>query len=228
MTIVLVHGAWLGGWCWDSVVQSLRDAGHAVLAPTLTTAGDPGRAFLSAHVSHVTGLIEADGLSGVVLVGHSYGGMVASGVAARVPERLREVIYLDAFVPEPGEALFDLVDWADRVREAVGARGDGLCPPPPPAAIGIDDTAPADRVAPRLVPFPMAAFAEPHRGAGSTDGSVPRRYVRCTANPDPNLARMAERARASGWPVDGVPTGHTPMVTAPDAVATSILQTVSP
>jgi len=102
---VLVHGAWHGGWCWQRVTPLLRAAGHEVYAPSLTGVGDRahlagGKIDLETHIADVCGLIEMEDLAGVVLVGHSYAGMVITGVADRAAARLKSLVYVDAFVPE--------------------------------------------------------------------------------------------------------------------------------
>ena len=111
-TFVLVHGGWHGGWCWRRVTPLLLAQGHAVHTPTLTGVGD--RAHLAApsigldtHVQDVVEVLELDDLRDVVLVGHSAGGAVVRGVAQRCADRLREVVHLDAFVPEPGRSVLD-------------------------------------------------------------------------------------------------------------------------
>jgi pimeloyl-ACP methyl ester carboxylesterase len=112
-TYVLVHGAWHGSWCWKRVRKNLQDAGHQVFTPTLTGLGERSHlnsaaVNLSTHVADVANLFRWEDLSDVILCGHSYGGNVISGVADQVPERIRTLVYLDAFVPEDGESLFDL------------------------------------------------------------------------------------------------------------------------
>ena len=111
---VLVHGAWRGGWCWRRVARVLRAAGHDVLTPTLTGLGERAHLMtretnLSAHIQDVLAVLRWEGLSDVVLCGHSYGGMVVSGVADQAPERIRSLVYLDAFVPKDGESVFELL-----------------------------------------------------------------------------------------------------------------------
>src|SRR5262249_25595660 len=113
-TFVLVHGAWHGGWCWRDVAARLRRAGHDVYAPSLTGLGErahlarPGIA-LDDHVQDVVALLQMEALSDVVLVGHSYGGMVVTGAADREAARIRRLVYLDAFVPESGRCVLDYV-----------------------------------------------------------------------------------------------------------------------
>jgi pimeloyl-ACP methyl ester carboxylesterase len=141
-TFVLVHGDWHGGWCWKRVVTLLRQAGHEVFAPTLTGLGERAHLMhlmsevidLSTHIQDVIGVLHWEELSDVILCGHSYGGMVISGVADRVPVRLRTLVYLDAFVPEDGQCMMDFLppDIAAHLRDEAKAKGKGFRIPPPP------------------------------------------------------------------------------------------------
>jgi pimeloyl-ACP methyl ester carboxylesterase len=112
VTFVLVHGSWHGGWCWRKVIPLFRAAGHAVYTPTLTGLGArahllTGGVDLTTHIQDIVSLLFYEDLAEVVLVGHSYAGVVISGVAARTPERLASLIYLDAYLPMEGRSLFD-------------------------------------------------------------------------------------------------------------------------
>jgi len=111
---VLVHGAWIGGWYWRPIAQKLRKVGHEAYAPTLTGLGERIHLMspsinLDTHVTDVVNVIKEEGLSDVVLVGHSYGGMVVTGVADALPDRITSLVYLDAFVPKNGDALVNFV-----------------------------------------------------------------------------------------------------------------------
>ena len=124
MTFVLVHGAWHGGWCWRFVRDLLEKSGHRVHAPSLTGLGERKHLArpdidLDTHIADIVSLLEMEDLSDVVLVGHSYGGMVITGVADRAPERIGRLVYLDAFVPEDGKCTLDYVvpERAARMRE---------------------------------------------------------------------------------------------------------------
>lgn len=128
-TIVLVHGAWHSGWCWKKLVPLLRGAGHQVITPTMTGLGE--RAHLLAasvdsdtHVRDIVAVLESDNLQRVMLVGHSYRGMVITGVAQRVPERVASMVYLAAVFPEDGKALSDYAP-------VPATRADGWRVPPP-------------------------------------------------------------------------------------------------
>ena len=113
-TFVLVHPAWFGGWCWRKVSPVLRARGHEVFAPTLTGLGERAhlasqKVGLEMHVEDVANVLEYEDLRQVILVGNSSGGMVITGVADRMPERIAHLVYLDAFVPEDGQSMLDIV-----------------------------------------------------------------------------------------------------------------------
>lgn len=224
--IVLVHGAWGGAWIWRRVLGPLRAAGHEVHAATLT--GDGDRAHLRTpaiglrhHIDDVLALVAAEELSGVVLVGHSYGGLVITGVAdallAREPALLRRLVYIDAMVPLPGEC------WSSQhsaevvaARTAAAQANDGALPPPDPAGFGLDG---ADRewLLRRQVPHPFGPYREPLDFSAERLASVPRCFIDCNAPAYPTIAPMRQRVRRQpGWRVVELATGHCPMVSAPD------------
>src|ERR1700704_3783106 len=112
-TFVLVHGAWFGGWCWQKVIPLLESAGHEVYAPTLTGLAErvselSPEVGLETHIQDIAGLLEEKNLHDVILVGHSYGGVVITGVVDRVPQRIAHLIYLDTFAPRDGESMADI------------------------------------------------------------------------------------------------------------------------
>ena len=133
---VLVHGAWHGGWCWVRVAESLTSAGHKVLTPTLTGLGDRAHlgdrdTNLDTHITDVISAIEAEELNEVVLCGHSYGGIVITGAADLIFEKLSSIVFLDAFIPRHGQSMQDLLP-PERRRQAekvVRERGDGWLVP---------------------------------------------------------------------------------------------------
>src|SRR5437660_11413889 len=129
-TFVLVHGAWHGGWCWQKVIPFLEAAGHEVYAPTLTGLAERASELspavgLDTHIQDVVGLLQEKNLHGVILVGHSYGGMVITGVVDAVPERIAHLVYLDTFVPRDGESMAGVVPLLSYVlRQQAQAHGD--------------------------------------------------------------------------------------------------------
>lgn len=233
VTYVLVHGAWHGGWAWQRVEPLLRQAGHEVHAPTLTGVSDRAHLLhasvgLSTHIQDVVALIEAYDLSDVVLVGHSYGGQVITGVADAMPGRIAKRVYLDAFVGDDGEAAIELqpAEVAGHYRASVAEQGFGwLIPVRSLAKMGVTDTADVAWLQRRLTPQPWLTFTEPLSLTGAA-AAVPAEFIECT-----DWMRVfrgqREKAEAKGWPVHEVETGHEAMVTAPKALAELLLSLAS-
>jgi pimeloyl-ACP methyl ester carboxylesterase len=225
-TFVLVHGAWHGGWCWRRVARLLREAGHEVFTPTLTGFGERAH-LLSADigpdtlVQDVAGVLDSEELTDVVLVGHSFGALVALAVAGRVPERVRRVVLLDGLVVEPGETGFDGLppESAAARRAAAVATGDVAFPPPGGAAFGLaepEDIAWVDR---RLTPHPVRTYAEPFPMQAPLGGGLPVTYIACTDPAYPAVHSAHAIARREGWEFCELATGHDAMISAPEATA---------
>ena len=147
LTFVLVHGAWHGGWCWDHVADRLRGLGHRVFTPTCTGLGERAHLIskditLDTFGTDVGNVIEAEELDQVVLVAHSFAGSVASILAERMPRRLKQLVYLDALIVEPGKSPFDSIPAelvASRRKQAAETSGGVSLPNPPPSAFGVPD-----------------------------------------------------------------------------------------
>ena len=223
---VLVHGAWHGGWCWRRVGERLAAAGHRVWAPTLTGLGER-RHLLSRDVTlevmfrDVIGVIEAEELTDVILVGHSFGGTVVTGVADRIPERIAQLVFLDGSLAESGQSLLDGVmpaDVAASRRAAAQAHDGGLSlPPPKAAALGISDPADAAWVERRMTPHPFGTFTETVRWSAPIGHGRPKVYLDCVQPVYAPLVGLKARLRGrADWPFLELATGHDAMVTAPD------------
>lgn len=223
-TIVLVHGAWGGAWIWRRVLAPLRAAGHEVHAVTLT--GDGERAHLrrpeinlQTHVADVLGLVEAEELDDIVLVGHSYGGQVVTGAADRLLARhakaVRQLVYVDAVVPLPGEGWGDQQDPAVVASRTALAHANGFAlPPADPEVFGLSG---ADRewLLRRQVPHPFGTYRDPLAFDGERWARVPRAFIDCTQPALPTIAAMRTRVRQMpGFEVFEIQTGHCPMVSA--------------
>ena len=230
-SFVLVHGTGHGGWCWQKVAPLLRAAGHDVGPPTLSGLADRSHLLrcgvdLTTHITDVTNLLFYEDLSDVVLVGHSYAGMVISGVAALAPERLRRLVYLDAYLPDDGQAEVDL--WPAEMRAAIMADAEasgGLRPPPSAAFLGLTDPAIAAWAQARMTPHPMATYTEPVPRGNAKSDALPRAYIQCTTGPTTAVfGPFAAKARAKGWPVLQIATGHDAMLTAPRELAALLLE----
>jgi len=227
-TFVLVHGSFHGGWCWERVATRLRRDGHTVLTPTLTGLGERShlvhpRVGLDLHVLDVAQVLEYGDLGDVVLVGHSYGGMVVTGVADAVPERLAHVVYLDGFRPEHGQSAWDISPDAQRRWEAAAeAAGTGwLVPPPDPVEAYDVCDADAEWVRERLVPTPLFTHEQPLHAPDERAASLPQTYVLCTRYD--GFEDVARRARDEGVDYHELDTGHDAMITAPDGLAEILL-----
>ncbi len=227
-TFVLVHGAWHGGWCWSRVAARLRERGHAVYTPTLTGLGERRHLIspqvnLDTHVEDIVNLLQFEELERVVLVGHSYAGIVISGVADRVPQRLRQLVYLDALLLEPGKSLFSdfppavVEQRLKAIRETGG--GVGAAAALPPAAFGVKDPADAAWVARHLTPQPVGTYLQPLLLKAPLGNGLPKTYIECTGDPIATLEPTKARVRAdAGWQLRTLATGHDAMVTAPAAL----------
>lgn len=228
---VLVHGTGHGGWCWQRVSPILRAAGSTVYAQTLTGVGDRSHLTqcgvnLTTHITDVTSLLFYEDLTEVVLVGHSYAGMVITGVAATTPERLKQLIYLDAYLPDEGQSEVDL--WPPAMRteiEAAARASDARRPPPSPESMGITDRAMADWMRDRITPHPMATYTEAVPKGDARSAAIPRAYIACTEGPLTSVfGPFADKARAAGWIVREIATGHDAMLTVPEDVARLLLE----
>jgi pimeloyl-ACP methyl ester carboxylesterase len=206
-TYVIVHGAWGGGWDWRAVDSMLTQRGHRVVRVTLTGLGERMHLAnpdigLSTHISDVVNTILWENLHDVILLGHSYGGMVITGVADRIPERIHRLVYLDAFLPDSGESALGLADPGGAGFLQASVRGGVSVP------MWATDTT----VIPRDVPHPFRTFTDTLRLVNPARRAVPATYIltfQPTALPDP-FQRFADRAAARGWPVLRLEADHTP------------------
>jgi pimeloyl-ACP methyl ester carboxylesterase len=214
--IVLVPGSYHGAWYYAPIIPALQATGHRVFGVTPTGLGDRRHLTnaainLDTHIEDVVSLFENEKVADAVLVGHSYGGMIISGVSSRLPGRVRSLVYLDAIVPQDGQALWDLI--TDPLRgDFLRNTTDGLTTVPPP---GLDE---------RVAPHPLATFFQPIRIRASAF-DVPRKvYVWAEGWAEgpfgPIYTRLAE---AGGWEMHKVPFGHDLMNEAPDLVKEAIL-----
>ncbi len=230
-TFVLVHGTGHGGWCWQKLAPMLRTVGHEVYTPTLAGLSDRSHLLdcgvdLMTHITDVVNLLSYEDISDVILVGHSYAGMVITGVAATASERLGLLVYLDAYLPDDGQSELDL--WPEDMRAVIMAdaeAGRGLRPPPSTTFLGITDPEMADWVNARLTPQPLATYTQPVPSGNAKSAAVPRVFIHCTGGPTKSLfGTFAAKARARGWDVREMATGHDVMLTAPREVADLLLQ----
>ncbi|MFJ3231172.1 alpha/beta fold hydrolase [Streptomyces sp. NPDC086787] len=228
-TFVLVHGAMHGAWCWRDVRDRLADAGHRVFTPTLTGQGERRRALtpevgVSTHVLDVTELLWFEDLSDVHLVLHSYAGILAGPVARRAGERLAGIVFLAAFLAEPGQSLLDVEppSIASRYREIVAAEGEGWRLPASSGFLdqwGVTDPELRGWAGPRLTDFPFRCQTEPVDCPADALDGIRKVYVRHTAPALDSLAPFHRRARALGWETHDLRCGHDTMLAAPEETA---------
>ncbi|MDA0239120.1 MAG: alpha/beta hydrolase [Proteobacteria bacterium] len=224
-TFVLVHGAWHGGWCWRKVAEPLRAKGHSVFAPSLTGLGDrvhlaSPELNLDTHIADIVNLLEAEELSDVILCGHSYAGMVITGVAERAPQYLRGLVYLDAFVPASGQGLEDMLPTerreANLARVADEGAGWRIASPDPEfwKVRSPEDIAWLQR---HLVDHPFASMTQPLLHSDPWLKFDNRTFVLATLNKESPFHPIVESfGEASGWRIETVDCGHDVMVDEPE------------
>jgi pimeloyl-ACP methyl ester carboxylesterase len=228
-TYVLVHGGAHGGWCYGPVARRLRAAGHEVHAPTLTGLGERSHLLrpgidLDTHIEDVVRVLHYEDVRDAILVGHSYGGMVITGVADRALDRVGHLVYLDAAVPRGGESLAVLAAPLMEAARASARQVDGmelvLYPGTEPLPnYGVTDPDDVAWMAARLTPHPFSCFEQPLRLDREAEVlALPQTQIVCTSTlPFRAADRMAPAAEAGRvWDVD---TGHDLMITEPDEVA---------
>lgn len=209
---VLVPGGWHGAWAYEPVTARLRRCGHDARPLTLTGLGEraqllTGATNLDTHIEDVVAVLESDPLDSVVLCGHSYGGMVITGVAARVPDRIARLVYIDAYVPSHGDSCWTLTTEAFRRLFVQGAAADGWSVAPPP---GLDA---------RATPHPLASLLQQIRLHGSPEPAIQREFVYLSRWHGTPFALTHERlSRDPCWRVHVLPTGHNVIREAPERI----------
>jgi pimeloyl-ACP methyl ester carboxylesterase len=229
-TFVLVHGTWHGGWCWRRVVDALESKGHRVYAESLTGLGDRSHLLtrdvnLTTHVNDVVNLIKWDDLMDIVLVGHSSAGFVITQAAEQIGPSVASIVYLDAFIPQPGDNLISLANPGPRkaLEDAV-ARGDLVAKPVPSAAFKVNEK---DQpwVDGKCTPHPLAAVAEKVTAAGAHEKIARKTYIRAKGFDSPVFDQTLAKVKTMpGWKTFEVPSGHDVMVDMPDRLVEILLE----
>lgn len=230
-TFVLVHGAWHGAWCWRRVAGLLRNTGHEVFTPTLTGLCERSHLLTPAvnvdtHVLDVVNEMKWQALSGVVLVGHSYGGMVVSGVAEKMEKSIAALVMLDAFMPENGQSVTDIQP--PQMREAVltAAREGRTALSPRPAEFFKVNEKDLAWVNAQCTPQPIQCFLQKLTLTGARERIAKKAYIRATAYSSPYFDAGLAAARERNWRTYELPCGHDVMLDMPDRLA-EILQEVA-
>lgn len=242
-TYVLVGGAWLGGWCWQPVARRLRDNGHEAYPVTLTGLGErkhlstPG-VDLETHITDVVNLVEFEDLHDAVLLGHSYAGLVVTGAADRIPERISRLVYLDTGPVPADTALIEMFPPEARrhVERQVEELGDGWrFPMPPPEELaamgsleGLDEDA-LTLLRSRAVPQPFGTYTQPLRLENPAREELARVAILCSFSLDQVQAAIASddplfrQLDGPNWRFLELPTGHWPMFSRPGDLADLLL-----
>lgn len=220
---VLVHGSWAGGWEWSGVREILEEKGHRVLAPSLTGMADRHHLIseevgLHTHIDDVARLIEWEQLDRVVLAGHSYGGMVITGVAPRVKKKVAHLVYVDAFLPRTGECAWDILTWQPEAFETLKLDDKPWQVKPVdtptffPELEGINMD--------RLTPMTIRTHTDPLPEATK---DIPGTFIQCTKEPF-YFGEVAERAKSDGMRHISIDAGHIVIVTHPEEIAAILLE----
>jgi pimeloyl-ACP methyl ester carboxylesterase len=226
-TFVLVHGAWHGGWCWGKVAAILRGRGHTVVTPTQTGLGERSHLLsksitLDTFVDDIVNVLKFEELKDVILVGHSFGGNAISGTADRMPDRIRQLIYLDAAMLENGQSVFSLLPpdvVAARTKAAQDSSGGLSIPPPPAAAFGLSDPAQQAWLTARLTPHPFGTFNSPLTLKNKIANGLPATYIICSDPMYGPLQASRDVVKKIGMKTVEIKTGHDAMVTVPEKLA---------
>lgn len=229
-TFVLVHGAWHGGWCYSRVASRLRAQGHHVYTPTLSGLGERAHSAsrsiinLSTHIQDIVAILEFDKLEDVILCGHSYGGAVITGVAGRVPERLRTLVYLDAIVPENGESVFDVVGTERTLFYLQLAGGTGtMIKPPSVEALGVVDPDDVEWVEKLLTPQPLSCLVEQLHFTGNEELITRRTFILAERHKSNNHSVYERLKDKPTWKTAVLDCGHDMMVDCPDTLTALLL-----
>jgi pimeloyl-ACP methyl ester carboxylesterase len=227
---VLVHGASQGGWCWRRVSDRLERRGHKVFTPTLTGLGERSHLMsanvdLDMHIADVVNVIKWEGLEGIVLVGHSYGGWVISGVAEQMLPAISSIVFLDAFMPENGQKGLDLNSERSKAEIALALKKGDISRPAPPAAtwnVNEKDRAWVDA---KQTAQPIGVSLKPIKLTGARDRVAKKTYIRATKYGNPNFDRFYAKTKADrSWRTYEVPCGHDVMIDMPDRLTEILLE----
>jgi len=231
-SFLVCHGAWSAGWAWKKMHPLMAARGHRLVTPTYTGLGERAHLAnpsidLETHTEDILNVIKYEDLRDIVLIGHSYGGMVATGVADRARDRIAQLIYLDAFVPKDGQSLLDLNEPARQRMQELAKAGDGWRVPPNPTP---PDTPQADLewLTERRVDMPIKCFTMPLKLRGG-ELTLPRSYIYAARiTPADTFGSFAKRARSGqGWGYHEIDASHSPHVTAPEALMSLLERVVS-
>ena len=220
-TYVFIHNGFAGGWVWDDVGLFLKNRNHRVYAPTLTGLAERAhlatpQTDLSDHIQDMVNLLDGEEINDIILVASSWGGMVATGVADSVSERISRLVYIDSLIPESGQSWLDLLppQFSDHIKKIVEKDGNGWRIP-----VYRSD-------APRWTDHPFKSVTQPVILKNTSALKIPRTFIHCTGKPmdyhfgmTPCIARHADRVKRNGWGYFELKTVHLAMLSSPKALA---------
>jgi pimeloyl-ACP methyl ester carboxylesterase len=226
-TFVLVHGAWHGAWSWNYLAKLLLAKQHSVVTPTLTGLGERSHLLtseidLDTHILDVVNDMKWRELRDVVLVGHSYGGMVISGVAERMEASISSIVMLDAFFPTDGQSLIDLLP--PPLRQTMLEATNGGTTPIPPLGASILDVNEKDRawVDAQCTPQPPRIFLQKVMLTGARERIAKKAYIRASNHASVYFDAQMSEARRNGWPIIKIDAGHDVAIDAPAELASTL------
>lgn len=229
-TFVLVHGSWHGGWCWRRIADRLEKQGHKVFAPTLTGLGERAHLIsaqvdINTHVTDIVNVIKFESLDNIVLVGHSYAGLIITGVAEQIGSAISSIVYLDAFLPDDGDTLVGLSPETVRIATfAARDKGEISRPFPPASVFGVNEK---DQpwVNSKLTPQPLGTSFTPIKTTGAREKITKKTFIRLTGYQSPFFDKALAQCRGDkSWRTFEIATGHDIMVNMPDELTSLILE----
>jgi pimeloyl-ACP methyl ester carboxylesterase len=229
-TFVLVHGSSAGGWCYRRVADLLEQAGHKVYAPTLTGLGErshlmSGLITLDTHITDVVNVIRWENLQDFVLVGHSYGGWIVSGVAEQAEGKISSIVFLDAFMPENGQRVLDTNSPRSRAEIDEAQKKAEVSRPAPPASVWKVNAKDQAWVNEKFTAQPVGVAFTPIRLTGARDRVPKKTYVRAKGYDNPNFESYYAKARSDrSWRTYEMPCGHEVMIDMPERTAEILLE----
>ena len=228
--IVLVHGSCHGGWCWKKVTPLLSKDSYEVYTPTLTGLGERSHLVsrdigLDTHILDIIQVLEYENVNEVMLVGHSYGGLVIGGVAEKVPERIRRLVYLDAYITQDDKSAFDIIPGLETIYKKRALKEQGrewLVASYTPEEFGVTNPDDVKWMNPRLSPMPWHTHNQPLRITNPKARKIPKGYICCTEFG--NIQFKAQKSPAD-WDYRELMKGHDVMITAPNELV-QLLETL--
>lgn len=233
-SLVLVHGSCHGGWCWNKMIPFLKMYDHEIYTPTLTGLGERSHILyesinLSTHINDIVQVFEYQDLYDVVLVGHSYGGMVIGGVAEKIPDRIRSMVFLDAYIPQDGKSGFDLIPGLRDIYEQRRLKEEGknwLVLSYTPEEFGVTSNDDINWMKSRLCPMPFHTHDEPLSIKEIKPKRLSRTYITCTDFGD-SMFHSIKSKESAGWDYFELRRGHDSMITAPEELSRLLLKIIN-